>query len=353
MSQADAIAVSYQACQRVVDRSGSSFARSFLFLRPSTRRSIHALYAFARLVDDLCDSPQANQSPQVVARILASLHSWIELLARRGRHGSTATAPVLPMIAPPGPLQPPQSAWLTEELAAATAAASGWVALLIDELHRIGPALSETIAWHQLDPQLLHELVHGAESDACGPVRVADDGALKKYCYQVASTVGLACIQIWGGDGENLRPMGVAGGVAFQLTNILRDVHEDAMRDRIYLPLSDLSAYGCSEAAWLAGKPDGDWRGLILKYVAIARDNYDQSRGLFKALPEEGQRMFALMWLSYNQLLREIERSPEALWKRRVRLSFARKLGLYLQTAFTPWHRWQLSRLASDPPTPY
>jgi phytoene synthase len=113
------------------------------------------------------------------------------------------------------------------------------------------------------------------------------------------------------------------------LTNILRDLREDAARNRIYLPLSELERFGCDPQSWLAGKPCGDWLGLIDSVIARARELYLSGAQTIDHLPARGARMFWLMWSSYRELLEAIERHKADLWNgQRIRLSRCQRMTL-------------------------
>ena len=154
----------------------------------------------------------------------------------------------------------------------------------------------------------------------------------------MASAVGLACIHIWGFRGpEALEPARQAG-IALQLTNILRDLKEDAAADRVYLPLADLRECGYSENDLLAGLINEPFFRLMRLEVARAKRYYDAASGLMDWLSPDGRRVFGTMVSTYRELLRRIERRPADVLRRRIRLSaFTRLKILARWTCFPPW----------------
>ncbi len=151
--------------------------------------------------------------------------------------------------------------------------------------------------------------------------RFASWEEVDKYSYHVASTVGLACTRIWQAADTLPKSPPIDCGLAFQLTNILRDLREDAARNRIYLPLSELTAFGCDEASWLSGNPQGDWQGLVRSVILRARAFYESGKHTIDHLPRPGKRIFGLMWSTYHDLLNTIDRQQSQLWSQRIRLS--------------------------------
>ena len=316
-------------CRVVVDRSGSSFRRSFEFLAVDARRAMDAIYAFARLTDDLSDHPSlegrrlpghagVSGSPHLdpPRRIATQLHRWLDSLGNDPSHTPLLTT------AMPDAVSRSEDQRLYE---------------LTIEFDRIAPSLGNTLATFAIDREHLHDLVRGTEYDLAGPAAVANDAELARYCYLVASSVGLVCVSIWRGDIAACEPAAISAGYAFQLTNILRDVAEDSRRGRIYLPLDQLSAFGCDIDSWLRSQPAGDWQGLMKHFAGIADEHYTRATGVLPHLPPDGQRMFSLMLTTYRGLLDQIVADLDRVWTTRIRLAKQRKLRIYLTHAFTPW----------------
>jgi phytoene synthase len=297
------LARSYQWCYRVARGSGSSFYRAFWLLERPQREAMFALYAFARITDDLGDST-ADAADDLQARS-ATLGAWQALLETR--------------------LPPPATA---SQSATGTAPENARAAADLSRFALLWPALRETVIQYHIPTELLHDLVQGVMMDL-DEVRFSDWTGVDRYCYHVASTVGLACTCIWQAADALPRRQAIDCGLAFQLTNILRDLREDAGRQRIYLPLSELERFGCDPQLWIAGRPDGDWLGLVDSVIARTRELYRSGAQTIDYLPAGGARMFWLMWSSYRELLEAIDRQKADLWNgKRVRVSRCKRLAL-------------------------
>ncbi len=270
------LADSYRHCQRLARRTASNFYYSFLLLPGHKRRAMYALYAFLRSTDDLGDSAAPAEQRR------ASLEAWRASLdaALMGQFDS-------PLF----------------------------------------PALADTIARFDIPPKYLHSAIDGMEMDL-ETRRYETFEDLRAYCYCVASTVGLSCIHIWGfSDPAALAPAEQAG-VAFQLTNILRDLKEDSQRGRNYLPLEDLRRFHYSEDELLRGVKNGRFRQLMDFQIERAESLYAASRELERWLHPDGVGVFRAMSGIYHALLQEIRRREGDVFSRRVRLSSYRKLWI-------------------------
>ena len=287
---------SYENCERIARASGSNFYRSFSLLRPEKRRAMTALYAYARILDDLGDEPLDTRQDQKSFQS-KSLHAWIDGLR-------------------------------TNE--------SETVNYVSNELQSIRLALRNSIDTFNIPLLRFHEMIQGVEMDQVEHVRIADRTALDAYCYLVASSVGLACISIWHSEILSAEKAAIDCGIAFQLTNILRDVAEDAKKDRIYLPEDSLRQHSIELDAWLSCKPNGDWQVMLRAEIERSKKLYVSGWGVFESLDDDGQRMFSLMWHTYHRLLLNIETHLDEIWSRRIRLGRIEKLKLYFQHAITP-----------------
>ena len=218
-------------CREIVERSGSSFHYAFYLLPRAQRDALCAVYAFCRSADDIADDAGVKDPEK-------RLEAWRREVERA--HGGRP-------------------------------------------VHSIGRALSWAIDSFALPLEPFIELIDGVEGDLkAGSYETAED--LEKYCYRVASTVGLLCVRIFGAKRGRADRYAVELGKAFQLTNILRDLGEDAARGRIYLPLEDLREAGCSPEALSARKESHEVDRLIAMEVARARHLYSQAKA---ALPED------------------------------------------------------------------
>jgi 15-cis-phytoene synthase len=269
-------------CYRLTRRARSSFPLAFRLLPRAKRDATTALYAFLRVTDDLADEPGDTSAKR------AALAAW------RGRFDA---------------------------------------ALAGTFTHRVHAALADAVKTFTVPPQYLHDVLDGVESDL-EPAPFAAFADLDAYCYRVASAVGLACVQIWGGGGGTAAPA-AAAGVAFQLTNILRDLGEDLSRGRVYLPQDELARFGCPPETWRERGPA--FREMMRFQVRRAREYYDQARPLGALLSSEGRAVFNMMAGVYRRLLDEIERRDYDVFTARVRVGRLTKTRLFLSAWPTKW----------------
>ncbi len=270
-------------CQDKAARSGSSFYYSFLFLPPERRRAITALYAFCREVDDIADE---GPDPQVAQ---AKLDWW------RG------------------------------EVAALFQGAPS---------HPVTQALAPGVAAYGLRKELLLEIIAGMEMDL-HPRRYPDFAALTLYCHRVAGVVGELAAAIFGRTCPGTTDYAHRLGLAFQLTNIIRDVGEDARRGRIYLPQDELARFGVSEADLLAGREGPGFQALMAFQIERAEAAYDAALAALPAEDRKAQRPGLLMAAIYRAVLAKIRREGCPVLRRRVSLPPVQKLWLAWKTWVT------------------
>ncbi len=270
-AQSDSLHASYSFCRRLARKAARNFYYAFQVLPPEQRKSMDALYAFMRVTDDLVDEPGEAQAKK------RSLAEWRVQLDR---------------------------------------------ALEGDYSHPLHAALNDTVRRHAIPTRYLHEAIDGAAMDL-ESVRFATFDDLYRYCYRVASAVGLCCIHIWGFANEKAREYAEAAGIAFQLTNILRDLGEDLDRDRVYLPEEELARFQCPPQSW---RHRGEnYHRMMAFQVARAREFYRQAEPLAQMLDSSGRAVFQVMTRIYRELLEEIERRDYDVFTRRVRVSRWRK----------------------------
>jgi len=244
----------YAYCEEVTRRSSSNFFYAFRLLSSERRTALFAVYAFCRFVDDIADD-EGKRDP---ARLLAR---WRDELARVYNGSPT---------------------------------------------HPIGRALADAALRFGLEQRHFLDLIRGVEMDlTCR--RYATFDQLYEYCYLVASTVGLLCIEIFGHRHASARDYAVDLGIAFQLTNILRDVMEDGRRGRIYLPLEDLRRFDCTEAELLSGRYSPRLGALMAFECGRARAYYLRARGALAAEDRGSLAAAEAMRLIYERLLDRIE----------------------------------------------
>jgi phytoene synthase len=182
----------------------------------------------------------------------------------------------------------------------------------------------------------VQEALEGVGMDL-GVQRYETFSDLYRYCYLVASVVGLACIHIWGYTDQRARAPAEAAGIAFQLTNILRDLSEDAQRDRVYLPNEDLQRFGYDEERLRAGRRDQDFRALMRFEADRAYGYYLAALPLIPFLRPAGRAVFLVMLRTYRGLLDQIVRRDYDVFSQRVSLSPWRKLWLAAQALPVRW----------------
>ena len=270
-----------QYCQQKAVRSGSSFYYSFLFLPPERRRAITALYAFCREVDDVVDEVSNTE----VART--------------------------------------KLAWWRQEVAAAFAGTPA---------HPVTQALERVVAAYALPQEHFQAVIDGMQMDL-DRNRYLDFAELERYCHRVAGVVGLMSAEIFGCTQAATRQYARDLGIAFQLTNIIRDVGEDARRGRIYLPQDELARFGVVPGALLRRETSDGFRALMAAQVVRAREWYARAHG---ALPEQdrrAQRPGLIMAAIYRTLLGEIESDGYDVLERRFALTPLRKFWIAWKTA--------------------
>ena len=190
---------------------------------------------------------------------------------------------------------------------------------------RVLAPLADVVARHGIPHDYLLAVLDGIRDDLdfCGFETFEQ---LERYCYRVAGAVGLCCIHIWGFQGEQAVGQAIDCGLAFQLTNILRDLGEDADRGRVYLPAEDLRRFGYSAEDIAARRRGGAFEALMAFEVSRAQECYRRARQLFGSLDPAGRPIYAAMLGIYGGLLRTIERRRFDVYTSRVRLPKWRKL---------------------------
>jgi len=288
---------SYARCQSVSRRAAGNFYYSFLVLPRDKRRAMCALYAFLRHTDDLGDSAEPAEARR------AKLSAWRESLAAAfdGKHPS---AEWLGMST----AQPPGQHNTSDE--------SSDAAIL--------PAVVDMVTRYHIPREYLYDAIDGVTMDLTDRT-YETFAALEEYCYKVASVVGLACIHIWGFTDRAAIEPARRLGVAFQLTNILRDLKEDAERGRVYLPQEDLQRAGYTSDDLALGVRDGRFQGLMRFEIARAEELYERGAPLEFLLSRDSRPAFRAMVGIYRGLLDEIKRRDGDVFTSRVRLSAWRK----------------------------
>jgi 15-cis-phytoene synthase len=273
---------SYSFCGALARREARNFYCAFLLLPRIQRRSMCALYAFLRRTDDLADLPGSAPAKE---RALV--------------------------------------AWRSELERALLGAATEWPGF---------PALADAVARHGIPAELLEEAIDGVSMDVePRPARTFDD--LENYCYHVASVVGLCCLRIWGYRSENGTAERLAErcGIALQLTNIIRDVRDDARAGRIYLPEDDMARFGVEPALLVADGPPGrQVRALLAFEKARADEYYAAANELAPLVDPVGRPVLLTIVGIYRALLDQIVKRDYDVFSERVSLSAWRKMAIAL-----------------------
>ena len=195
------------------------------------------------------------------------------------------------------------------------------------------PALAQVLTRRKIDRRLLVEIVLGVEMDI-EPIRYQTHEELRHYCWRVASAVGLVSVEIFGCRNPKSRIYAEILGHALQLTNILRDVAEDASVGRIYLPLEDLRKFGVSEAGLLGGNPDGNFRALMAFEAARARVLFSEATHALPPDDADALKPAEIMRAIYERILSRMEADGFRVFRKRYRLSKAEKLLVLIYFRF-------------------
>jgi squalene-associated FAD-dependent desaturase len=308
----DALDASYRHCKTIASHSGSNFYRSFAILSGARRQAMEALYAFARIIDDASDATESSSSSTETNRNWDAMqwHEWVRQFAQPGE--------AVPQIR---------------------------------ELQAIRLALADAAGRFAIPEQVFHDLIDGVDLDQRGQVVLKTWRELRTYCEQVASSVGIGCLSIWAKEVgvapsmENLEDAR-ACGIAFQLTNILRDIVEDAKRERCYLPEEDLKRFGIQPLEWpellrtnanmMHHDKKANLEALLNLYIERADGHFGKGSGVRRSLCLEGQRMFSLMWQTYYAIFQKIKQSPLRVLEGRVSLRWDTKAKLAASHFVTP-----------------
>lgn len=277
---------SYAYCRRVAKARAKNFYYSFLLLNRRQRDAMCAIYAFMRQCDDLSDDPQASDP----TKRKQALADWRMQLDR---------------------------------------AFAGEV-----EAHPVWPAFHDAVERYRIPHRYFHEMIDGVLSDL-EPSAIETFDQLYRYCYQVASVVGLTVVHIFGFRSPKALLLAEKCGIAFQLTNILRDVREDASMNRIYIPREDLERFHVPAEQLRVGMEDDRFRTLMRFEGERARSYYEVSVPLIDLIDAGSRRSLWALRAIYMRLLARIEAADYSVLTRRINVSTPVKLSL-LFWAFLP-----------------
>ncbi len=275
-----ALETSYTYAAGVARKRARNFYYSFLVLPPEKRRALCAVYAFMRYCDDISDGAAAGEDKR---EMLRKWRAQLDLALSGNLAGNS-----------------------------------------------IFPAFYDSVRRFSIPGEYFHRVIDGAEMDlTIDSYRTFDD--LYRYCYNVASAVGLVCLHIFGFSDQAARIHAEHCGIAFQLTNILRDLGEDARMGRIYIPGEDLERFSYTRADILGGVVDERFRALMAFEAGRARYYYSRARPLLSLIDEVSRPSLWAMMEIYFRVLRKIVRSRYDVFAGRIRLSDTEKASITLR----------------------
>jgi len=296
----ESIEASYEACHSIARASRSNFYYAFFLLPKPKRDALAALYAFMRLVDDVSDEDQGLLAKQ---RGLAKWRAALDEAATGHSQVFDGTA-VKPL--------PSEASYGEAEVLPA----------LVDTMHR-----------YKMPARYLHDLISGAEMDLTVQTYPTFD-RLREYCYRVAGTVGLTCTHVFGFSDARALDLAEKLGLAFQLTNIIRDVHEDHKLGRVYLPEEDLQRYGVSPEDFDRNEATLGIRELLRFEAERAWQLYEEGSALLGLIDVDSRGALWLLVHTYSALLARIEFLDFAVFGERVRLPRAEKMMFVAKARF-------------------
>ncbi len=271
---------SYRSAETVARKRARNFYYSFIVLPPEKRRAFCAVYAFMRYCDDISDGKASFEEKREMLR------QW-RLQLQNAFSGNFRDNPIL-------------------------------------------PAFHDAVSKFSIPEEYFHWIIDGAEMDLT-IFRYETFQDLYQYCFNVASAVGLVCIQIFGFEGNRAKEYAEQCGIAFQLTNILRDVKEDAEMGRIYLPIEDLRRFQYNPEELLHGVIDERFRSLMTFEADRARDYYSRARNLLPIVDSASRPALWAMMEIYSRILNKITRRHYDVFHNFVHLSNSEKASIALK----------------------
>ena len=266
--------LAYDHCRRIAREKAKNFYYAFRTLPGPKRRAIYATYAFCRHCDDIADDDRPLEEKR---RLFARERLLLGDLGNDGAGGPVYTA------------------------------------------------LRDTSQIFGIPLHYFEEVIEGVEMDLTW-TRFKTFEALRDYAYRVASVVGLICIEVFGYEDEKAKEYAVDLGLAMQLTNILRDIKEDAQRGRIYIPLDEMERFGYSEADLTESVVNDAFQGLMTFQAARARRYFDSGKRLMPLLPAESRACPAALHKVYSTIIDRIEASGFSVFRERIELNKSEKV---------------------------
>ncbi len=275
---------SYRLCQQVTRQKARNFFYAFLLLPKNRRKAIYAVYAFMRHSDDVVDSSLSKERS-------SQLQAWRQSVK---------------IALEDGPID-----------------------------HPILPAFVDAVKQFNIPHNYFFELLDGIQMDL-EKDRYQNFEELYTYCYRVASVVGLVCVHIFGFKDPRALQLAESAGIAFQVTNILRDIREDGTGNRVYLPLDDLKKFRYPVESLRQGVVDDHFRRLLHFQIERARDYYHQAEQLVPLVEPDCQKALSALIGIYRGLLEKIYKEHELLFEKQIRLSLLEKLSIVFRAWRAP-----------------
>lgn len=308
------LASSIRSCQDLTRVSGSNFTPAFALLPPEKREAMQILYAYTRYTDDLADRPEilSKNTPEQKRQ---KVNQWRDVLTT-----------VLGTVDKP-------DGKVFAELEKGFPGCDGLPLL---------PALKMIVEKFRMPCEPLFQLIDGVEADI-EPRRPAQFEDVARYCHQVATSVGMVSLAIWGTTqplhSDEVNRAAQATGIAFQLTNILRDLREDFREGRLYLPQDELAHSGFTENEFgsllFRNSLDSPLRNFLSKQFDRLEAFYADSAPLYQMISSDSRRVFGMMWSRYYRIAQKmIARPDRVISPHRIRLTPFEKLRLYLRWRF-------------------
>lgn len=272
---------SYHHCHTLMRSVARNFYYGMQLLPPDKRRGMFALYAFMRWIDDMADDAQGGPPQHRIAMLEQCRHDMHQSIAGRNEH------------------------------------------------HLLWPAFGDTVRRFAIPVKTFDDAIDGQLQDMQQTTYQSFD-ELTLYCQRVASTVGIASIHIWGYHGDQAIKLASQRGIAFQLTNILRDLHEDSTRGRCYLPAEDLQRFGLQN--WHFTTPAPPQFDTMMNFqIERADDFYNASSTLERLIHPDARPTLAIMTRIYRKVLYKIAAQPRAVLTQRISLGHLHKLAILAQ----------------------
>jgi len=269
----------YHKCEQLVKSQTTSFFLASKTLPYHKRRAVYAVYAFCRVCDDVVDNDNDIREKTIA---LNKIKSSIRSVHK------------------------------------------------IDSRNPIIFALKDVIGQYNIPVEYFEELIIGMESDL-NLVRFNNFDELKLYCYRVASTVGLICLNIFGYQDEKCKDLATDLGIAMQLTNIIRDIKEDFELNRIYIPKEDFENTGYTYNELLNSQTNDNFHKLIYLQIFRAEKYFNRSKSLQELVSKDSKTCVGLIADVYIKLLNHMNKTPNLILKKRTSLTFTDKISLIIK----------------------